>query len=399
MTDSSIETQLRERVREFVDRQDAEPGDRNAWLGARFDAGLAWVHYPVGQGGLGISREWQTVVESELAALAPQAAVPATPARNPIGLGMGAPTIAAHGTSEQKATLLRPLWTGEEIWCQLFSEPGAGSDLAGLATRAVREDDQWRVNGQKVWTSYAHKARFAMLLARTDPDVPKHAGLTYFFLDMSTLGVEVRPLRQLTGQAEFNEVFLTDVLIPDSMRVGEVGAGWRIATTTLMNERVAIGGGAAPREAEPIASLIRLWRERSELRTPELQARLMKVWVAAETARLANERIRQQMMAGRPGPEGSAAKLTYGAINQQAMRLRLELSGADGLVYDDWSLRVVEQGQAAGRPAAYLYLRSRANTIEGGTTEVLRGVIADRILNLPREPRTDNQLPWREIPR
>jgi alkylation response protein AidB-like acyl-CoA dehydrogenase len=399
MTDSPVEPALRQQVRDFVAGQDTDPGDATAWLGARFDAGLAWVHYPIGRGGLGLSREWQAVVDSELAALAPSSAVPLTPARNPIGLGMGAPTIVAHGTALQQDLLLRPLWTGEEIWCQLFSEPSAGSDLAGLATRAVREGDHWRINGQKVWTSYAHKARYAMLLARTDPDLPKHAGLSYFFLDMQTPGVDVRPLRQLTGQAEFNEVFLTDVLIPDTMRVGEIGAGWKIATTTLMNERVAIGGGAAPREAEPIASLLKIWRDRPDLRTPELHTRLMKVWVAAETARLANERIRQQMMAGRPGPEGSAAKLTYGAINQQAMRLRLELSGPEGLLYDDLSLRIVEQGRAAGRPAGYHYLRSRANTIEGGTTEVLRGVIADRILNLPREPRIDNQLPWREIPR
>ena len=256
------------------------------------------------------------------------------------------------------------------------------------------------MNGQKVWTSYAHKARWAMLLARTNPDVPKHAGLTYFFLDMTSPGVEVRPLRQLTGQAEFNEVFLTDVQIPDSMRVGEVGDGWRISTTTLMNERVAIGAGAAPREGEPIGTLMRLWQDRPAIRTPELHARLLKVWVQAEAARLANERIRQQLMAGRPGPEGSAAKIRFAAINQEATRLRLELTAADdGLLYDDWGLRVVEQGYSSDRPAAYHYLRARANSIEGGTSEVLRGVIADRILNLPREPRTDNQLPWREIPR
>jgi alkylation response protein AidB-like acyl-CoA dehydrogenase len=394
----SPEVELPQRVRELVARCTAPDTDERAWLGARYDAGLAWVHYPVGRGGLGLPRDWQAVVESELRAHAPAAAL-ASSARNPIGLGMGAPTLVTHGTAEQQDRLLRPLWTGEEVWCQLFSEPGAGSDLAGLATRAVREGDGWRVNGQKVWTSYAHKARWAMLLARTDPDVPKHAGLTYFFLDMSAPGVEVRPLRQITGQAEFNEVFMTDVLIPDEMRVGEVGEGWRIANTTLMNERVAIGGGAAPRESEPIASLIKLWRERPELRTPELRARLMKVWVSAETARLANERIRQQLLAGRPGPEGSAAKLTFAAINQEATRLRLELAGDAGLTYDDWSLHAVDQGYSAGRPPGYHYLRARANSIEGGTSEVLRGVIADRILNLPREPRTDNQLPWREIPR
>jgi alkylation response protein AidB-like acyl-CoA dehydrogenase len=372
--------------------------DQRAWLGARFDTGLAWVHFPEGMGGSGLSRDVQRLVDAEFGLINP-AAAPINGARNPIGLGMGAPTIAAHGTPAQQARLLRPLWTGEEIWCQLFSEPGAGSDLAGLATRAEREGDSWRINGQKVWTSYAHKARWGMLLARTDPDVPKHAGLTYFFLDMHAPGVEVRPLRQATGQAEFNEVFLTDVLIGDDMRVGAVGEGWKIANTTLMNERVALGSGAPQREQEPIASVLRLWAECPDLRTPELHSRLLKVWVQVETARLANARIGQQMLAGRPGPEGSASKLTFALNNQEATRLRLELAGDDGLEYDDWTLRPVEQGQSSHRPTSYHYLRARANSIEGGSTEILRGVIADRILGLPREPRADADRPWKDIPR
>ena len=372
--------------------------DERIWLGARFDAGLAWVHFPDGLGGSGLPRDWQTLVDAEFASIS-AAAAPANGARNPIGLGMGAPTIAAHGTPEQQARLLRPLWTGEEIWCQLFSEPGAGSDLAGLATRAEREGDGWRINGQKVWTSYAHKARWGMLLARTDPDVPKHAGLTYFFLDMHSPGVEVRPLRQATGQAEFNEVFLTDAFIPDDMRVGGVGEGWKIANTTLMNERVALGSGAPQRESEPVAGLLTLWRERPDLRTPELHSRLLQIWVKVETARLANVRIRQQMLAGRPGPEGSAAKLTFAANNQEATRLRLELAGDEGLGYDDWTLHTVDQGRSAHRPASYHYLRARANSIEGGSTEILRGVIADRVLGLPREPRADHDRPWKDVPR
>jgi alkylation response protein AidB-like acyl-CoA dehydrogenase len=390
-------TDVLQRVRAVADSVDPA-ADERTWLGARFDAGLAWVHFPDGLGGSGLSRDWQTRVDAEFAAVS-VAAAPANGARNPIGLGMGAPTIAAHGTPEQQARLLRPLWTGEEIWCQLFSEPGAGSDLAGLATRAQREGDGWRINGQKVWTSYAHKARWGMLLARTDPDVPKHAGLTYFFLDMHSPGVEVRPLRQATGQAEFNEVFLTDVQIPDDMRVGGVGEGWKIANTTLMNERVALGSGAPQRESEPVASLLMLWRERPDLRTPELHSRLLQIWVKAETARLANVRIRQQMLAGRPGPEGSAAKLTFAANNQEATRLRLELAGDEGLAYDDWTLHAVDQGMSAHRPASYHYLRARANSIEGGSTEILRGVIADRILGLPREPRADHDRPWKDVPR
>ncbi|MBO0789314.1 MAG: acyl-CoA dehydrogenase family protein, partial [Actinobacteria bacterium] len=242
------ERELRERVREFLAGHDPAALGRQAFLDARFDAGLAAVHYPEGLGGLGLPRSLQRAVDEEFAA----AGAPGNrPERNGIGLGMAAPTILAFATQEQQARWLRPLWTGEEIWCQLFSEPGAGSDLAGLATRAVRAGDggHWTVTGQKVWTSSAHRARWGLLLARTDPDLPKHAGLTYFACDMSQPGVDVRPLRQLTGEAEFNEVFLTDATIPDADRIGEVGDGWQVARGTLMNERVAIGSGTAqPRE-------------------------------------------------------------------------------------------------------------------------------------------------------
>jgi alkylation response protein AidB-like acyl-CoA dehydrogenase len=393
------EEEVRRRVHELVAAHDPTTMEPGEFLGRRFDAGLAWVHFPVGAGGLGVSRALQQPVEEELIAAG---AKPASGYRNPIGLGMGAPTIAAHGSDELKARLLRPLWTGEEIWCQLFSEPGAGSDLAGLATRAVRDGDgDWIVNGQKVWTSLAHKARWAMLLVRTDPELPKHRGLTYFFLDMTSPGVQVRPLRQATGQAEFNEVFLTDVRIPDTHRAGDVGQGWAVSNTTLMNERVAIGGGAAAREADAIGAVARMWRDRPELRTPGLHERLLRAWVECEVARLGNERIRQQLAAGAPGPEGSAAKIAYARLNQDVTRLWLELAGEDGLGYDDWTMRRSELGQAAlgARAAGYYYLRAKGNSIEGGTTEVLRNVIADRVLDLPREPRTDTKVPWKEIPR
>ncbi|MDI2131591.1 acyl-CoA dehydrogenase family protein [Yinghuangia seranimata] len=389
--------EVRGRVRDLAAAHDPAGTDPVAFLGHRFDAGLAWVHFPVGCGGLGAPRALQQVVEQELAAAG---AKPPNVYRNPIGLGMGAPTVAVHGTDEQRRRLLRPLWTGEEVWCQLFSEPGAGSDLAGLATRAVRDGDDWVVNGQKVWTSFAHKARWAMLLARTDPDLPKHQGLTYFFLDMTLPGVEVRPLRQATGQAEFNEVFLTDVRIPDAMRADEVGKGWAVSNTTLMNERVAIGGGAAPREGGAIAPVAKLWREHPEVRTGGLHDRVMRAWVEGEVARLANERIRQQLAAGKPGPEGSAAKISFARINQETTRLWLELTGEDGLAYDDWTMRRVDLGGSdGGRGPGYYYIRAKGNSIEGGTTEILRGVIADRVLELPREPRSDTKLPWKEIPR
>ncbi|UGQ13304.1 acyl-CoA dehydrogenase family protein [Yinghuangia sp. ASG 101] len=388
---------IRARVGGLVAAHDPATTDPVEFLGHRFDAGLAWVHFPPGRGGLGAPRALQHVAEQELAAAG---APPPNNLRNPLGLGMAAPTIAVHGTDEQRTRLLRPLWTGAEVWCQLFSEPGAGSDLAGLATRAVRDGDAWIVTGQKVWTSFAHKARWAMLLARTDPDLPKHQGLTYFFVDMTLPGVEVRPLRQATGQAEFNEVFLTDVRVPDTMRVDEPGNGWAVSNTTLMNERVAIGAAEAPREAGAIGAVAALWRERPDLRTPGLHDRVVRAWVDAEVARLANERIRQQLAAGKPGPEGSAAKMSYARINQDTTRLWLELAAEEGLAYDDWEMRRIELGGTEGeRAPGYYYLRAKGNSIEGGTTEILRGVIADRVLELPREPRNDTKLPWMEIPR
>ena len=223
------------------------------------------------------------------------------PRRIGIGLGMAAPTILRHGTDEQRGRYLRPLWTGEEVWCQLFSEPGAGSDLAGLGTRAIRDGDDWIVNGQKVWTSMAHEAQRAILVTRTDPDVPKHQGMTYFLLDMHAPGVEVRPLRQTTGEAEFNEVFLTDVRIPDCDRLGDVGDGWRVAQTTLMNERISIGGGVQPREFGMIGVLADEWRERPELRTHAAHDALVQRWVASEAARLTGMRL----PAARGGPPRS----------------------------------------------------------------------------------------------
>jgi alkylation response protein AidB-like acyl-CoA dehydrogenase len=396
---------LRDEVREFLAANDPAAMDRLDFLRARFDAGLAWVHYPVGLGGQGLPRALQPVVDAEFAA----AGAPTNrPERNGIGLGMAAPTILAHGSPEQKQRWLRPLWTGEEIWCQLFSEPGAGSDLAGLATRAVggttdsangNGADRWIVTGQKVWTSSAHLARRALLVARTDPDVPKHQGLTYFACDMTAAGVEVRPLRQLTGEAEFNEVFLTDVAIPDSDRIGAVGEGWAVATSTLMNERVAIGGAAVPREGAMIGSAARTWRERPELRTPGLHDRLLRLWADAEVARLAGVRLRQQLAAGQPGPEGSAAKLVFALLNQQIAEFEVELAGGDGLRYEDWTMRRPQGANFFGRDPGYRYLRSRGNSIEGGTSEILRNIIAERVLGLPREPRSDTGVPWKDLPR
>ncbi|MEU3840174.1 acyl-CoA dehydrogenase family protein [Streptomyces sp. NPDC028635] len=398
MTDAE---ELRRRTRDLLDAHPPATTDRLDFLRARFDAGLAWVHYPEGLGGLGAPRSLQGVVDAELAAAG---APDNDPRRNGIGLGMAAPTILKYGTEEQKRRFLRPLWTGEEVWCQLFSEPGAGSDLAALGTRAVREDGgpsggQWVVNGQKVWTSGAHNARWAILIARTDPDVPKHAGITYFACDMTDPGVDVRPLRQITGEAEFNEVFLTDVRIPDAHRIGEVGEGWRVAQTTLNNERVAIGGMALPREGGMIGKAATTWRERPELRTHDLHQRLLKLWVEAEVSRLTAERLRQQLVAGQPGPEGAGMKLAFARLNQEISGLEVELRGPEGLLYDDWTLRRPELVDFTGRDAGYRYLRSKGNSIEGGTSEVLLNIVAERVLGLPSEPRTDKDVAWKDLSR
>jgi alkylation response protein AidB-like acyl-CoA dehydrogenase len=389
--------ELRERVRAFLAEHDPHEMPKQDFLNARFDAGLAWVHYPEGLGGLDLSRSLQQIVDAEFAA----AGSPGNDAeRNAIGLGMAAPTILAYGTDEQQKRWLRELWTGREIWCQLFSEPGAGSDLAALATRAVRDGDHWVATGQKVWTSLAQVARRGLLLARSDPDVPKHQGLTYFSVDMTAPGVEVRPLRQITGEAEFNEVFLTEVRIPDADRIGPVGEGWKVANATLMSERVNIGASrAAPRESGMIGPVAATWRNRPELRTPGLHDRLLKLWTEAEVARLAAERMRQQLAAGKPGPEGSAAKLVFARLNQDISGFDLELNGGDGLRYDEWTMRRPEHSTFFGRGPGYRYLRARGNSIEGGTSEILRNIIAERVLGLPPEPRVDKDIPWKDLPR
>ena len=388
--------EVRDRVHDLLTSHPPAETDRLEFLRARFDAGLAWVSFPEGLGGLGLSSTEQPLVDSLLA----EAGAPSNhPEKNGIGLGMAAPTILAFGTDAQKQRFLRPLWTGEEIWCQLFSEPGAGSDLANVATRAVPDGDEWVVNGQKVWTSSAHVARFAILVARTDPEVVKHAGLTYFVCDMTDPGVEVRPLRQITGEAEFNEVFLTDVRIPDGHRLGAVGEGWRVATTTLNNERVSIGKGGV-RESGMIGQVARTWRARPGGRTPELQARLMRLWVDAEAARITGVRLSQRLASGQPGPEGSVMKLLFARNAQQLSGLELELLGADGLRYESeggWAMVRPDHVDFNGRDAGYRYLRAKGNSIEGGTDEIIRNIVAERVLGLPAEARTDKDRPWKEL--
>ena len=284
------EADIRGMARQLVDDLPPDEVDQYRFRGAQFDRGLAYVQFPEGHGGLGLdSRKLQTVVDAELRG----AGVPYHDlAINPIGIGMGAPVVLTYASEEQKKRLLRPMYTGEEIWCQLFSEPGAGSDVAGLSTRAVRDGDEWVVNGQKVWTTLAHVSKWGMLVARTDPDQPKHKGMTYFLLDMESPGVDVRPLHQITGEAEFNEVFFDDVRIPHDRVFGDVGAGWNAAVTTLMNERVALGGGVPKRGTGPIRDLVQVWDENKETLDPVvrtvLRDRVSALWSEAEALRLTN---------------------------------------------------------------------------------------------------------------
>jgi alkylation response protein AidB-like acyl-CoA dehydrogenase len=364
------------------------------FLGAQYDAGLAWVHFPEGFGGLGVSPGLQKVVAETLGA----AGAPHTAGRNPIGYGMGAPTVVTHGTEEQKQRYLRPLFTGEEIWCQLFSEPGAGSDVAGLSTRAVRDGDEWVVNGQKVWTTLAHLARWGMLIARTDPEQPKHKGMTYFVIDMQQPGVEVKPLFQITGEAEFNEVFFTDARIPDDERLGDVGEGWRVSLTTLMNERVAIGGAVAPRGSGPIGEIVKIWNG-LEHKDPAQRDELMRLWVKAEVLRLTNIRAQQLRAVGTPGPEGSIGKVASAELNKDITSFGLDLLGAQGMLLEGGYTFERPSGANLWGSPAHAFLRSRANSIEGGTTEIMKNILGERVLGLPGDVRVDKDLPWSQVPR
>ncbi|MCV7180174.1 acyl-CoA dehydrogenase family protein [Mycolicibacterium sphagni] len=367
------------------------------FLGACYDAGLSWIHFPEGLGGLGLSRGLQAVADRILQG----AGGPVPLGLNPMGYGMAAPTVREHAQSDDlKKALLRPLATTEDIWCQLFSEPGAGSDLAGLATTAVPDGDEWVINGQKVWTSLAHRARWGLLLARTNPDIAKHKGLTYFVLDMHAPGVETRPLRQMTGQAEFNEVYMTDVRIPDSHRLGAVGNGWGVAMTTLMNERSALGASGSRRGSGTIKDATTLWASRPDLHTPILRDRLAQLWLRSEAQRLTSERSRASATAGGPGPEASVGKLVGAELNQHIYQWCMDLLGPEGTLYNGYSMSDAS-GDAGGwrGPIQQRFLRSRANTIEGGTSEVMRNILGERVLGLPGDLRADAGMPWKEIPR
>jgi len=384
-------------VRERAQRLLAEHGDDDevTFLGAQFDAGLARMDYPVGLGGLDASPKLQEIVDEAL-----EGAGRRYPwMRNAMGIGMCGPTIVARGTREQQERFLRPIFTAEEIWCQLFSEPGAGSDVAGLATRAVADGDEWIVNGSKIWTSMAHHARFGLLLARTDPEAPKHKGLTAFIIDMHQPGVEVRPIRSMAGASGFNEVFFTNATVPDSMRVGDVGDGWRVANATLMNERVSIGSEVAPRGSGPIASAVAAWQQCTDP-TPVLRDRVMRLWIDAEVLRLGSLRAQAKREKGVPGPEGSVLKLLSGRVQTGVSELVVDLMGPDGtLLRAPYTREQVDERAGGARDPVLAFVSSPGGTIAGGTTQIQMNILGERVLGLPREPGLDPNTPWSQIPR
>jgi alkylation response protein AidB-like acyl-CoA dehydrogenase len=335
------------------------------WQRTLHAAGWAGVSWPKEYGGRGATLIEQAIFGEELArARAPRPA-------NVLGLVMGGPVIIAHGTEEQKERFLEPILSAEEIWCQGFSEPESGSDLASLKTRAVPDNGGWRITGQKVWTTFAHEAKWCMLVARTDPDAPRHKGLTYFLMDMEQHEVEVRPLRQITGEAEFNELFIENAYVPDENVVGGVGNGWMVAITTLMNERAGLGASAALGLSQTLDELIEIVRERGQADDPLVRDQIARLKIGIEALRLGAMRaLTTTMKVGTPGPEGSIAKLQWADINQAMTEFALEVGGIETLERDS--------------PWAYRFLRSRANSIEGGTSDVLKNIVAERVLGLPK---------------
>jgi alkylation response protein AidB-like acyl-CoA dehydrogenase len=357
------------------------------------DSGYAAPLWPKEYGGISGEVWMQTIIREELSRYRlPLVGV------NILGVGLAGPTLIEHGTDEQKERYLRKILTGEEIWCQLFSEPGAGSDLASLATRAVRDGDDWVVNGQKVWTSIAQFASFGMLAARSDPDAPKHEGITYFILDMKSPGIEIRPLRQMTGSSEFNEVYFTDVKIPDKNRVGEVNDGWRVARTTLMNERVALSGVSVTPEAftggtrarrDPWVSFLETIPSRED---PLIRQQLAQIYIEQEVKDMTSFRAALARSLGQqPGPEGGVGKVFNAELNQMRSNAAMNAAGPASIAW--------VSGDRVAEGRAHAFLRARGYTIEGGTSEVLRNQIGERILGLPRDVEVDKGVPWKEIRR
>ena len=352
-----------------------------AWQAEKFDAGFAKITWePVLGGRNGTPTEQIVFAQEEAAQKTPFDLFT-------IGLNFVGPTLRTHGTPEQIETYLRPLLRGDTIWCQAFSEPSAGSDSAGLATKAVRDGDEWVVDGQKVWTSHAHFADFAEVLCRTNPDAPKHRGITAFIVDLRAPGVTVRPLKQMTGTADFNEIFLDEVRVPHENVIGGVDDGWNVAVTTLANERSSLGGGRTGRSSVP-ERLAELARRHGTLDETARQ-RIADIHIRSEIARFMSMRTLTAALQGRqPGPEGSVAKLGATKLALASAQLGIDLLGPAGMLAEGEDARWVRK-----------FLWSPAHRIGGGTDEVNRNIVAERALGLPGEPRTDDTLPWRDVPR
>ena len=380
--------------------------DYEAWYPTFADSGLAVATWPVAYGGLDLAIEQAQVAEQVLA--------PYNLGRlNPLGLNNAAPALFAHGTEEQRLRFLPPLVRNEERWCQMFSEPGAGSDLASLAMRATRDGDEWLLSGQKVWSTWAHSSEFAVCLARTDPAVPKRRGITYFVVDLRARGVEVRSLRHIGGEVDFNEVFLDEVRIPDDYRIGAENDGWRVAGATLAGERQMVAGsgsggvdriGGAGSER-----LVVLARENGRWAEPEMRQRLMQVYGEERIRGWTNQRVRATVKAGgHPGPAASVGKIHQGELNQRIQLLATDLLGAGAIAWPavdpadpaDTGAVTGSDAWASSMPFEVRgMLRSRANTIEGGTSEVNRNIVGEKVLGLPREPDPYRDAPWQEVPR
>jgi alkylation response protein AidB-like acyl-CoA dehydrogenase len=374
LTLTSEEQAFRDEVRSWLEENhpgpepEGEQGKfefRREWQHKLHEAGWAGISWPKEYGGRGATLIEQAIFSEEMAR------TKAPPPANVLGLVMGGPVVIAHGTEEQKERFLEPILSAEEIWCQGFSEPESGSDLASLKTKAVKENGGWRATGQKVWTTYAHEAKWCMLVARTDSDAPKHKGLTYFICDMEQDEIEVRPLRQITGEAEFNEIFLEGAYIPDENLVGGEGNGWGVAITTLMHERAGLGAASAIQVRRDLDELIALINERGLGDDPVIRQRIAELKTGVEALRLGSLRaLTQQMKVGIPGPEGSLAKWEWAILNQGLTELAVDVLGPEAL--------------QPGSEWAYRFLRARANSIEGGTTEVMKNIVAERVLGLPR---------------
>ncbi|HSS08676.1 MAG TPA: acyl-CoA dehydrogenase family protein [Acidimicrobiales bacterium] len=358
-----------------LEQELAEVDEAKRWRQKVFDAGFGWITGPARYGG----RELPTSYEQLWLSLQARYDVPSS-APFGIGLGMVAPTILAHATDDVKDAYLRALYRGEIVGCQLFSEPGAGSDLASLQTRAERDGDEWLVNGQKVWTSGAQYSDIGEIICRTDPELPKHKGLTGFVVNMHAPGVEVRPLRQMTGGASFNEVFFNDVRIPDDHRLGDVNQGWTVALTTLMNERAAIGGGGVGTTAGLLgpSRLIELVQHLGKAGDPVLRQQLADIWINANVARYTNLRAMEKLKAGQiPGPEMSIAKLT---LTNNLRRLSDFLSLALG------PRLIADSGEWGTYAWSEVVLGVPGVRIAGGTDEVMKNIVGERVLGLPKEP-------------